>query len=235
MIGNFEGDLVLTNNCFIQNNVTISPVINQKSTSLLASSNYGELTNAQGPPFVCEFIANVEQGEVGTSNFEDLSFSCVDFDSDFCVPATVPETECLTSLNDVYFGERDVVDSIILRTYVLCPDTTFNLANTFGDDGLALDGDNPIIIGRPNVHVLCGEDGMSQNNCTLKGGMIQLAIFDEFEVGFVPATNAVVQGLTFVGATSVNVLANFYGAVTFQDCLFEVGVGVSLKNPSESI
>lgn len=228
MIGNFGGDLVLVDNCFIQNNVTIAPVINQNSTSLTVSSNYGELTNAQGPPYVCEFLANVEKGEVGTSEFEDLSFSCVNFDSDVCMSTTAPVkeevtgTECLTSLNDVYFGERDVVDSNVLRTYILCPNTTFDLGNMFGDDGLALDGDNPIIIGRPNVHVFCGEDGRSENNCTLKGGRIQLAIFDEFEVGVVPATNALVQGLTFVGATSVNVLANFYADVTFRDCIFEV-------------
>lgn len=130
---------------------------------------------------------------------------------------------CITTLDDLYFGERDVVDSSTLRKYILCPNTTFELANTFDDDGLAVDGDNPIVIGRPNVHVLCGDDGNSEDNCTLTGGRIQLAIFDEFE-SEIPANNCLVQGLTFSNAktTSINVLANRNGNVVFQDCIFSV-------------
>jgi hypothetical protein len=124
-------------------------------------------------------------------------------------------------LNTIYEAEKNVKDDSILRKYILCPDTEFQVALNFAQDGSPLDGQYPIPVGRPNIHVLCGQDGKSENNCRLVRGLVHVGIVDEFGAG-TPAHNTLLQGITFFRAQSVNVIAMIAGTIEIRDCIFEV-------------
>lgn len=128
---------------------------------------------------------------------------------------------CIKSLNTIYESEKKAKDDTKLRRYVLCPNTEYYVALNFDENGSPLDGQYPIPIGRPNIHVLCGEDGRSQNNCQLVRGLVHVGVVDEFGTGSV-ASNVLLQGLTFFRATSVNIIAMIGGDITVQDCVFKV-------------
>ena len=128
---------------------------------------------------------------------------------------------CVKTLNTIYESEKRVSDDSKLRRYILCPNTEYYVALNFAQDGTPLDGQYPIPIGRPNIHVLCGEDGKSQNNCQLVRGLVHVGIVDEFGSGSVPE-NVLLQGLTFFRATSVNVIAMTDGDIAIRDCVFKV-------------
>jgi hypothetical protein len=65
------------------------------------------------------------------------------------------------------------------------------------------------------------DDSKSRTNCVVSAGKLQLAIQDAFQTGR-PATNGYVRGLTFTGASSINVLAIYPSDVEFHDCIFRV-------------
>lgn len=129
---------------------------------------------------------------------------------------------CLASLDPIYETEFGVEDDSNLREYILCPDTTFPVANTF-HAGSPTDGQYPIIIARSNVHILCGWDGNSQNNCIIEGGLAQVAYIDRFETNKT-IENAMIKGVTFTKAKYMNVEAQAEGDLTLYDCIFKVGI-----------
>lgn len=130
------------------------------------------------------------------------------------------DDDCIKTLDTIYESEKRVVDDSKLRRYVLCPNTEYYIALNFANDGSPLDGQYPIPVGRPNIHVLCGEDGKSQNNCQLVRGLVHVGIVDEFGTESV-ASNVLLQGLTFFRATSVNVIAMTGGDIVIRDCVFK--------------
>lgn len=130
-------------------------------------------------------------------------------------------TTCISSLDAIYETEKNVKDDSILRKYILCPNTEYPVALNFAEDGTPLDGQYPIPFGRPNIQVLCGEDGRSENNCRLVRGLVHVGIVDEFGAG-TPANNTLLQGITFFRATSVSVIAMIGGHITIRDCIFQV-------------
>ena len=135
---------------------------------------------------------------------------------------------CLKSLNSIYESEKRVRDDSVVRRYVLCENTEFYVALNFKEDGTPLDGQYPIPVGRPNIHVFCGEDGRSENNCQLVRGLVHVGVVDEFGSGS-RADNILLQGLTFFRATSVNVIAMIGGDITIRDCIFKVRFFVPLS------
>jgi hypothetical protein len=130
---------------------------------------------------------------------------------------------CIKTLNTIYESEKKVKDDSKLRRYVLCPNTEYYIALNFASDGSPLDGQYPIPIGRPNIHVLCGEDGRSENNCQLVRGLVHVGIVDEFGTKS-DASNVLLQGLTFFRASSVNVIAMTGGDIVIRDCIFKVNL-----------
>ncbi|CAB9517547.1 expressed unknown protein [Seminavis robusta] len=136
------------------------------------------------------------------------------------IVSAVNSNGCISSLNTIYEAERKVQDDSVLRKYILCNDTEFHVALNFASDGSPLDGQYPIPIARPNVQVLCGENGSSDNNCQIVRGLVHVGIVDEFGDG-TRADNILLQGLTFFRATSVNVIAMIGGDITIRDCVFK--------------
>jgi hypothetical protein len=137
------------------------------------------------------------------------------------VSTSAQNGECYDSLDPIRAAEQSLQDDSSVRTYVLCPETVFPVAKSFNQDGTPKTGQYPLILGRSNIHVLCGVDGKSENGCVLSGGLFQVGFFDEFQTGN-PAKNVLVQGLTFYDAKNTNVLAENKGDITIRDCIFQV-------------
>jgi hypothetical protein len=135
--------------------------------------------------------------------------------------AQINSTTCIDSLDFVFVAERDVNDESILRSYVLCPNTTFAIAAAFNESGGPIEGQYPLKLSRSNVHVSCGNDGSSANGCVLEGGMEQLVFVDLYETNR-SVTNVLVQGLTFSKAKTSNAVVKNKGQLSLIDCIFKV-------------
>lgn len=133
------------------------------------------------------------------------------------IPSPVPKRSCYTNLTEI----EDLVklkDPFVEETYILCPNTIFPIGSFNSEDVWV--GFMPITV-RANSIFQCGDDGKSANNCTIKGGSIQLVdtlekYSNENRVG------VLVKGLTFDGAVDSNVLVAAPGNITFIDCIFQV-------------
>jgi hypothetical protein len=136
------------------------------------------------------------------------------------------EASCFDSLDPIRVAEEAQEDDSDLRTYVLCPETVFGIAKTFMQNGSPKNGQYPLVLGRSNIHILCGDDGKSENNCVLQGGLFHVGFYDEWLTGKA-VTNALVQGLTFQDAKNTNVLAENEGDISLLDCIFKVRTTIS--------
>lgn len=74
---------------------------------------------------------------------------------------------CIGSLDSIRTSEGLVDDESVLRTYVLCPNTEFKLAEVLHQGKAFSEGQSPLLISKSNVRIQCGEDGSSSNNCVL--------------------------------------------------------------------
>jgi hypothetical protein len=143
--------------------------------------------------------------------------------------------KCFTSLkalNDVQVIRAKAFDYDTIATYVLCPNTVFDAPAPpipdddaiFTDDyfyfqfptGLIVDG---------NSRYLCGNDGKSSNNCTIKeysdGGQI-LSQINRYNYTF--KDNILVSGITLDGSKSpiTSIVIASPGNITFKDCIIQV-------------
>lgn len=140
--------------------------------------------------------------------------------------------DCYSSTTDIDLEELSLIqeanyDSSMLspRTYVLCPDTVIPIGT--GDSFDDWQGEFPLVIVNPNIHILCGESGSSENKCTLFGGEAQvqgLGSSDLPDSNIVPnASNFTIQGVTFKSALGTSVNFEIHGEnIVIQDCLFLV-------------
>jgi hypothetical protein len=135
------------------------------------------------------------------------------------------EADCFDSLDPIRVAEEALEDDseLLVRTYVLCPHTVFEVAKVFMQDGSPKNGQYPLVLGRSNIHILCGVDGKSENDCVLSGGLFHVGFYDEWETGKA-VTNALVQGLTFHDAKNTNILAENAGDILLRDCIFKVRI-----------
>jgi hypothetical protein len=128
---------------------------------------------------------------------------------------------CFDDLTDIYALERDLEDPSILRKYVLCSDTKFNIG-IVDDDGGISEGQQTIQL-RPNVIYQCGEDGNRSNGCIVEGGDFGLTSFygvynDIYET----VENVMIKGLTFQSQQLFSVVLEAAGDISFLDCAFFV-------------
>lgn len=230
LIYNDGGDLTGHTNCFIGNDPRIAPIVTENQFGNVQTTlSFVQRLSAELPPTGCEFLATVTTGTLDQLDFQDVAFTCQNSDAAVCTASSLNKVDppCLTSLDDVYHFEANLTDDRSLRTYILCPGTKFEVGGRNSNDGNPFDmsrsdGSYPIIINRPNMRVLCGADGSSQNDCVITGGDMQLGIIDEFNTGGLPAMNSLVRGITFTGASIANIQATFPCHVIVQDCIFRV-------------
>ena len=138
-----------------------------------------------------------------------------------CLPQSVAGQgeACYTNLTLLDIDERNVTDTTVNRTYILCPETTFEtgFVTVEGD----IFGMPPLTL-RRNMHIFCGEDGSSSNNCLITTGTFGLtSIPANFEPP-VLSENVLVQGVTFSNNADFALLIGLAGSFKFIDCVFKV-------------
>lgn len=128
---------------------------------------------------------------------------------------------CVDRLYDIFLAESVVTNDRETRTYILCPDSVYKIADSVNSGAENDKLHSPLIFARSNIHVLCGEDGKSENNCVLRGGHVQAHLSDRFltDGGI---NNVLIQGVTFSQSLTHSVLAEHQGQMMILDCRFEV-------------
>ena len=220
-----SANLDLNSNCFIGNSDDITPVVISQQSSQTAMVkrrlNFNQRTTSFLSNTNCEFMAYTQQNAT--------TFLCEPSDGEVCVAKGTSDYgyPCITYLDDIYFSEWDVTDDSIPRSYILCPQTTFRVGSRHTEDGTPQGGSYPSILGRSNIRVLCGANGKIENDCNVVNGIVQVALFDEFQTGGQPIENALVQGISFSKATAMNALISGSGDVVLRDCIFHENSNVA--------
>lgn len=129
--------------------------------------------------------------------------------------------ECIDTLDFIYKAENNLTDDSAVREYILCPETTFEVATKFESDGSPRYGQYPLLLARSNLHIRCGESGDSSNNCILQDGEQQVWFHDKFNPGKA-ITNVRLEGLTFTNEGTYTVMVDSFGELTLHDCIFKV-------------
>ena len=137
-------------------------------------------------------------------------------------------TFCYSSLSSLDEVERNVTNINVIRTYVLCANTTF-FTGFLTQNGDILGGDKPPTL-RRKMRILCGYEGRSSDNCTISRGSFGLTSIPN---NFDPPTfnnDVVIQGVTFENAAEYGVLIGLAGGFQFIDCIFVVSLSASSHN-----
>jgi hypothetical protein len=226
IVGVYDGSLTLDNTCFLDNDDRIAPVA-REGGGLSAFSNSVQRNSSVLPVTSCEFIST---GVLERNGFNESEFNCTSADVPVCTATALSkvETTCFEDFSDIYDMEEDTESDEGTRTYRLCGNQEYNIRTSDAEDDNRENTTLPLILGRSNVHVLCGASGSSSNLCTLRGGTYQLTIVDDYRAGK-PFQNILVQGLTFQEAKSYNVATGSNNDVMLKDCIFSVR-----KNPGMS-
>jgi hypothetical protein len=123
-------------------------------------------------------------------------------------------SQCYSNLTLIANIEMSISDLTTPRSYILCPETDYDIGS-FDDNG-EFQGQSPILP-RSNVVYMCGDDGLSSNKCTLRGGSVQLITIGSDEI-----VNVMIAGLTFEGAGSRGLVLDLPGDILFVDCAIQV-------------
>jgi len=114
-----------------------------------------------------------------------LSTSAAVFLAGLIIP--VQSAACIKKLKEINDKELDIlydVSSVTSRTYNLCANTTFEVGGFDWVGGyytyVGPELDNPpLTIFNGNIRILCGDNGLLSDNCTLSGGSIQVYIVND--------------------------------------------------------
>ena len=222
-----HGDVLFRDNCFLGNDATITPIV----TNRASFQTYGSFYQRRGsgiPPTGCHFVAEVTRGSLDDDDFERSQFNCYTPSSTNVCGArddnltSIEKFPCEATLNDIYQNEQTLDDTSYVRTYILCPQKIYSIgsldATTVHSNAISA----PLVLGRPNVHILCGVDGKSSNNCVLEGGSFQLGVMLTVagETAFVD--NILVQGVSFTQSKDANIVIDAHCNVLIQKCIFTV-------------
>ena len=129
--------------------------------------------------------------------------------------------QCDVNLNTIRLREVNA-DTTQQRTYIICPGTEITVGTLDPNNNNALTG-NFYFQARPNLHIQCGPDGSSANNCTVTGGTLQVDGTDWLG-NTEPPFNFKLSGFTFREVDRYNFWGNMPGSITFYDCIFRVSL-----------
>jgi len=155
-----------------------------------------------------------------TNNTSDSSEEPVEDANATVVPMEQPA--CYDNLTQVSLDILEKNPLEVVR-YILCPNTIFEVGIERVDVDLPFitftDGMSGLWI-RENSHILCGEDGSSENNCTIVSGNAH--VYSYFSRANHKHDSNLLSGITF-GRTLFSPLSHAgSGDVTFRDCVFRV-------------
>jgi hypothetical protein len=260
-----RGELTMFDNCFLGNDDMITPiVIDDADTNQIEKiSNFNHRMTSNLPPeTLCTFIAVSKGSSSIQSNYtesvttqlknESLRYTCINPGSIQCTASTylsmlVSKTfqePCLKSLSNIDEEEKannaalatDINGIPNVRTYILCPETVYNI-NTWSDANNSVTDNlyhSTIQMRYSNVHILCGANGNSKNNCTIAGGHTQvhaesLQQDDTVKNLNKELKNILLLGITFTNASMRNILIGGQGTeVMIEDCIFQVSYAYNI-------
>lgn len=124
--------------------------------------------------------------------------------------------KCVDSISSIISTES-FRDERRTATYTLCPNTIFFMSDPKSNS--APGETRALQVRKSNIHIKCGDDGSSTNNCIFAGGAYQLRVDRPSTLGAI--NNVIVEGVTFHSATENNVVASASGAVSLKDCIFK--------------
>jgi hypothetical protein len=136
---------------------------------------------------------------------------------------TMPPTSadgCYTSLDAIYSVISDDNKLFEPKRFVMCPGTVVDIG--FLVPGVGIDGGEVPIVPRSNTEYLCGEDGKSENNCTIRGGDFGLIAVPVFFRQDLTVNNVQIRGFTFVGQVQYGAFIAVHGNIDFFDCVYRV-------------
>ena len=210
-----SGDLTMDHNCFVGNDERVAPVV-VDGTEVHAEVSFLQRRSAAVAPTGCEFISIVKTGSLDENGFQQTEFNCMlNSQTDICAASIAKsfarKMPCERSLGSIAKNEANVEFLDRVRTYILCPDTKYIVESS-------------IEIGQHNMHLICGINGDSNNQCVLSGGGVQVEVSDLYWTGGarVPAINVLLHGIRFERAASANVWIKYPGQFMFRDCFFSV-------------
>lgn len=120
IIGNMNGYLELTGNCFVENKVNYAPVISHSDTFPSLSSNYGTKTMKE----TCEFAAVYNFKNTGTAAAVSQSnYYCMAYDRIACFrspPLLAPRDPPLAPQNEEVDFESTAATATVSTNQILC-------------------------------------------------------------------------------------------------------------------
>lgn len=132
-------------------------------------------------------------------------------------------TECYNKISDIMYHESKVIDFSHQREYTLCE----------GSENDITSGQNNAIRLEPNLQIKCGKSGLNSGNCIVRSGDVQVVGTNRFKSSSDNdddiidscnsiVLNAILSGITFIGANLHSVWIDRPGNVHFEDCTFKV-------------
>ncbi len=139
------------------------------------------------------------------------------------LPSTTTAQSCIDDLNQIYTREALYEDTSFPRVYTICPRHIFDVGNLDFNGNLIqpISGPvNPPIPLRTNMTLKCGDQGLRENRCWIRGGDLHMDGTKVLGISDDTIENVVLEGFVFIGARDHALLANKPGSITFRDCEF---------------
>eukprot|EP00533_Pseudo-nitzschia_delicatissima_P013294 CAMPEP_0197273082 /NCGR_PEP_ID=MMETSP1432-20130617/10780_1 /TAXON_ID=44447 /ORGANISM="Pseudo-nitzschia delicatissima, Strain UNC1205" /LENGTH=416 /DNA_ID=CAMNT_0042738713 /DNA_START=56 /DNA_END=1306 /DNA_ORIENTATION=+ len=139
------------------------------------------------------------------------------------LPSTTTAQSCIDDFNQIYTREALYEDTSFPRVYTICPRHIFDVGNLDFNGNLIqpISGPvNPPIPLRANMTLKCGDQGLRENRCWIRGGDLHVDGTKVLGISDDTIENVVLEGFVFIGARDHALLANKPGSITFRDCEF---------------
>mmetsp|Transcript_9072 Transcript_9072/g.19561 ORF Transcript_9072/g.19561 Transcript_9072/m.19561 type:complete len:1039 (-) Transcript_9072:1595-4711(-) len=199
------------------------------------NGNTGSL--AEYATSLCPFLAVSETIPERAKSVECLDFdgnvTSIDSGSPFSPPVyspiSTPAASPVSSPDSGYecYSSTQSILEFILESpanfpieITLCPSTLYSIGRWDDVSGNWVDGDPPLLV-RSNTKYKCGEDGSSANQCTLRGGSMQLWGPTMSNGKSSVVVNMEVHGITFEDCADAAIRLDTGGDVAFLDCIVQ--------------
>jgi hypothetical protein len=139
---------------------------------------------------------------------------------------SVAATEnCVEDFREIHELEARMEDTSVVRKYVICPYRFISIGLLDYDNNLRDEGDdsvNPPLPLRPNMHILCGDNGQKGNLCFVRDGQLQIDGTSKRNIQDPTVANVTIEGFIFSGALEHSLLVTKPGSITFRNCEWRV-------------
>lgn len=222
VVSTIDGIITITDSSFEDNRHTAATgvvFVDADSTLMRNDDNFGlDNEDAAGADPKDDHCGGIF---VATSSCEDSSADCEGSCDKFKAKEPPIRPPCISVWDDLVNTIRTANEAERGATIIICPSTEFVLSPGEGDDEDK--ATQPVMISTSGIKIMCGQDGLRDNDCTITGG------YDHFVLG---GTQISVEfsGLTMkasTGLASVIAAADSQSEAIFTDCLWVSNKGSS--------